>query len=326
MMAKLFILPLLAIAMLTGCDLANPSHEDKDVYLLSVALDYEGTNLNRLEGAVNDQKAMVAQLGHLAQLEGSDFHAVAFTARDGVYMRTESIYTASLDESVSYSAFLPNASMKDRIRDEIALFGKRAKLGDIFIFQYAGHGADSSQEETKELNGGMVVGDIYFPELGDWKDEASNLGSILRIDELLSCVAAVGCERLIILDSCYSGALMPDEGNIFAQDDALGAFKALTLKGDDGNGDLYMLSASTSGELSWEDDQHGITHGLFSAALLEALGYNFYVEGIEGVGRPSDGLVTVSGLYQKLKDDFLWDYQSPQMNMWYTDLVLFTLR
>ena len=74
-MKKLLIILLLTL-LLVSCELDTNTAKG-DIYLVSVALDYTGTNLSKLPGAINDQDAIIKQLKYLSKLENRQLNSYA---------------------------------------------------------------------------------------------------------------------------------------------------------------------------------------------------------------------------------------------------------
>jgi len=136
---------------------------------------------------------------------------------------------------------------------------------DLFLFYFSGHGLD-------------LTGDLVFSNYGDgiWND-------ILAPEELLQAIAKIPARvRLVILDSCYSGNFLKESPAIspYPADYSKGnelfsfpfSFKLLSYTASNyakgSAGDIVVMSAAGSDELSWEDSI--LKHGIFTAALLES--------------------------------------------------------
>ena len=134
-------------------------------------------------------------------------------------------------------------------------------------------------------------------------------------------------EKIIILDSCFSGSMVKDDPAITGTGDIVGAFSSLFSRGSSGNGSTYILSGARADQESFEDSSRGRAHGRFTASLLDALGYRFTDAEEERAGMPSGKKITVSYLYDRLSDDsLLVKDQNPVMNEFYIDVILFSFR
>ena len=324
-MKRMSLICVIIILALTSCEISSKDPAaGKDIHLVSVALDYADTDMNSLKGTVNDQDALTRQLAFLSSAEGTAFHSTSFCARDGRwYVRRHSQTPEGMDSSdIEY---ISPSAMKGCILNHLEKLVQTAGEEDIIIFYYAGHGAESLSDNDSTLNGALVVGDITFPSIGTWQDVGSNLSSLITVAELVGALSRISAPKLVILDSCYSGALMPEGQNVTKEGEILESVSALFREKDDGNNRFYLLSSSRDDEMSYEYDSMGMYHGFFSGSLLQSLGYRFYDDGVEGTGYPDRPAVTCSSLYEDIKSDGLWEYQNPQINPYHVDLVLFSL-
>lgn len=153
----------------------------------------------------------------------------------------------------------PNFSVwkKDDVKTKAELRGYIEECfsgdADVALFYYSGHGHIDS------VGGYLVTPDF---QMNDW---GVSLQDVLTIANKSSCK-----ERIIILDSCFSGAM----GNI----STVGQNTAVINEG------VTILTASRNSETSLETNGHG----LFTSLLLEAL---------NGGAADVTGNVTVGGIY-----------------------------
>lgn len=186
---------------------------------------------------------------------------------------------------------------------------------DLFVFHYSGHGTSS---------GSIVV------------DDSSYLG----LDELVSVISEVGGKKLVLLDSCYSGAAVSDtalsDGETFSGSKLVsssvlvsaGRSFQLLFSGGDGTDlkDTWVFAASTDGQYSfdsWDTGEDGQEdHGAFTYQVLKALGYDF----TEGIPGRSGETITLYGIYSTVMDNMPSDLRTvstPQVTLSPIDLVLF---
>lgn len=144
-----------------------------------------------------------------------------------------------------------NVKTKSRLKQLI----KECFAGDsdVALFYYSGHGYVDSM-------GGYLVTPDYSEE-----DYGVSLQDVLAIANASSCK-----DKIVILDSCYSGAL----GNIAVMDQKTSII---------GEG-VTILTASRSSETSMEINGHGV----FTALLLEAL---------KGGAADAIGHISLGGIY-----------------------------
>ena len=314
--------------ILSGCELIAEKPQEKRIFMLSAGLDYKGTGASILNGTVNDQKAMISQMAYLAAKEKTSFHSVAITGENGSCSLSTYSKDATETEAVQTSCRIGRDELKTVILEELDRLTGRIRPSDIFIFYYAGHGIECSDKGKEYLNGALVLD--YFdtlPAIGYWHDDSRNLQKIISLPELESALSMMKGEKIIILDSCFSGSMVKDDPAITGTGDIKGAFSSLFSRGSYGNGSTYILSGARADQESYEDSSRGRVHGCFTASLLEALGYRFIDAEEERAGMPSEKKLTVSYLYDRLTDDrLLVKDQNPVMNEFYIDVILFSFR
>jgi WD40 repeat protein len=130
-----------------------------------------------------------------------------------------------------------------------------AQPDDRFVLFLAGHGTFLTRKGESTF--------IFCCPRFD-PDDAAATG--LTSDELYRKLAAIPCRKLVLFDACHSGV---------AADPA----RLLTPGGQGPT----VLAACDRNQLSWEDPDLG--HGLFTLAVLEALGHRFGQADTNGDGR-----------------------------------------
>ena len=150
-----------------------------------------------------------------------------------------------------------------------------ARPDDLLIVFFAGHGADPDDVlNTPRARG--EVGRFVFccPDFDPFRIDTTSVSA----EELFEALAAVNCRKLVLLDACHSG----------------GAANANLVRRFVPNGHGPMiLAACTQRQQSLEHDQYG--HGLFTYAILQALGDDF------GFAAGADRVLTVQELFEYLR-------------------------
>jgi len=159
---------------------------------------------------------------------------------------------------------------------------KTAKPNDWLIVFFAGHGDLIMPGETK----GNIIADgpagrrgafagssgVFFmcgPNYSSLKPTETGLSS----EELYEALAKINCRKLVLLDACHSG--QASDANMLRR-------FIPTSQGP------MVMAACEQGELSYEDPAFG--HGLFTYAILEALGPQFRRASTAGGSLTTDGL------------------------------------
>ena len=291
-----------AITLLLAISCASPLPDGKTVFI-SVAIGYgtEGS-ANYLANPPSDQKALSAQIRALSEGSGEEYEEYLFLEEDGI--RSISGQEAEWDHG--------------------DVLGTIRKLdtspSDLIIFHYSGHGDES----------GSLVTD---------RDTSYRLPP----DTLLDALGSVPGFRCLFLDSCYSGTFIRGdkladgevftEGNLASEsfvNSLLPSFILSFFAGRMGNRGIWVLSAATSGQASFDSWDEGLPgqdgYGAFTYYLASALGYDMEME--RAVLPPPGSSVTFYGLYRQIKDMMtasLWREATPQVTLSPLDLLLFRL-
>ena len=162
-------------------------------------------------------------------------------------------------------------------------FGQ-AQEDDLSILYLCTHGVLSSADD-----------DQAYRLLGDGQTE-SPLGS----QELYQLLTPVQGEKLLVLDACFSGALLgrgsPDSLRLPGVKPVPAAFTSSFLA----DSSIHVLTSASGGESSWYYDGEGLQSGAvsyFASALSSGLGLYGTVE----ADLNGDGQVTLSELHHHLR-------------------------
>lgn len=157
-----------------------------------------------------------------------------------------------------------------------------ASDGDVCLFYYAGHGHAS---DDSALNGAIVGTD----------------GELIPLGELLSLLDMYPGDKVIILDSCYSGHLVPLVRELEAANEKIHHF-VLCAAGQ---------FERTENHISYTN---GISFGVFTDGILHACGFN-RADGPATAAlmgdRNRDGALTLSEIYYYAKA-YILKYTSGQ--------------
>ena len=312
----LMILTLFSLLLIISCELSMEAPKAGDVHYINVGIDYKNngvTNIDvtdNLNGTVNDAKELFDALG--AVIGKSKRKA------DGFLMVQEGNSPAnSLDPDY------PSLTNVKKYLEELEATDK-----DLTIFTYSGHGI----KET----GHLVL--AYTGSKYETLDPRT----------LLSWMDAIPGKKLVILDSCFSGMAVegsPSSTNTVLNNSISKFFETYHSSGKYEKPDLYVLSASAhtdSYEAKFGTGANAHVHGIFTYALLEALGWNHTSDTapLEGVSSyppaAKNGRITVDGLFRYIKKNQAipsrmkllsnWThYQHPLTTGGPLDLILFNL-
>lgn len=307
-MKKIFS-ALFIILLLSACSNALDSSR---TIVIAVALDYKEdafqdkeNNLvvNTLSNPPNDLEAFTHQIDILSS--GRDVERHIFLSQGG--------------------ARRVNGKREEWDKETIlsTISSLEAEENDLVLFFYSGHGMDSTGELVVSAKEGKM--DKISP------------------DELLTALSEVGGKKCVFLDSCYSGAFVEDagmlaDGEVFGEDGSLikegflfslGPALSLSItSGRLGTDDIWLMSATTDGQLSYDSGTEGLPnqeeYGAFSYFLISSLGYDMENDSPRISQERNE--VTFLGLYRDIKrrmTESMWTEQTPQITLTPLDLVLF---
>jgi len=215
----------LLLVTLIGCEILQPKPDKPKIYFLGVGLDYKNiSGAGNLDGTIPDTKELASALYHRGKEMGVEVEITLMLQEGDIPVDNPNLYP-----------------LKDNVLSQIERIKKKLTPSDIFIFYFAGHGLTDS-------------GDLTLVNAGGMRD-------FLTIDELYYELKEVAVTKLLILDSCFSGAhevpypLLP--------------------KAREGEELHYLASqfyllASAADDLSYE---YG-GHGFMTLNLLAALGWD----------------------------------------------------
>ena len=307
-MKKIFS-ALFIMLLLSSCSNALDSSR---TIVIAVALDYEEdafqdkeNNLvvNTLSNPPNDLEAFTSQVDILAS--GREVERHIFLSQGGTRR------VNGKREEWDKEAILSTISSLE------------AEENDLVLFFYSGHGMDGTGELVVSAKEGKM--DKISP------------------DELLTALSGIGGKKCVFLDSCYSGAFVENagmlaDGEVFGEDGSLmkegflfslGPALSLSItSGRLGTDDIWLMSATTDGQLSYDSGTEGLPnqeeYGAFSYFLISSLGYDMENDSPRISQERNE--VTFLGLYRDIKrrmTESMWTEQTPQITLTPLDLVLF---
>lgn len=331
-MRKLIPLLLSLLLLLSSCELFYDTPELGDVYVVSIGIDYKNnltvTNTpygkDDLNGTIHDAKEVFHTIRKISE------HAQQ--AWKGYLLLQEGVShdPITLDKYEGEGTGKINYASKDHLFQTLATIQGQATSNDLTILTYSGHGV----EKTGEMVLAHTDSDGYVPSIAPL---------LVTPEELLSAMSAIPGRKLVILDSCISGVFVPESESSLSTDldNNIDDWYAKFWEESTYNlPNLYVLTASAltdSYEDFWSVDHK---HGNFTAALLEALGWNHPhatdISTIEPETPPAvrGSDLTVDSLYAYIKKHqslpLRWNifkpaqtYQHPLVSGGAMDMVLF---
>ena len=244
---KKILMLILPILMLTGCELITPEDTSpRNIYLVSVALNYESTGINTLKCTLNDQKAICDEFQYIADECGYPLTSVVITQNGRNYTVRLNGY------AIKTETFSEATMIKEDVLSWLHELAAGLDRNDLLVFHYSGHGVD-------------VTGELVLNKKDYSKDNTRNNLVMVTSEDLYEAVKDTDGTKLFVLDSCYSGvyadALTPVNPSSPFRD-------FFTL--DSPNENIFVLTGASSDEKSWESG----VYGNMTLCLLLSLGYD----------------------------------------------------
>lgn len=320
---------LAALLILCSCELFYDAHNGspsfEHVNIIVYGNDYSGSRwkgapVNPLCGTVND----ATQVGHA-------FEALAEKA--GLESNARYILGKNTNrKGVGFSYAIPNAvsnpdtnTSMAHFKDVLAETAEKSTERDLTIVFISCHGFYDDNVGVKADYGRAK--ETYFVTSSNTGDECT----LYSHSDFLEDVSAISGVKLVIADVCHSGGIVKP-GYISVVDGEYSNASAgdLFFEGTkiDIDNSLYCLSSSRYFEQSFEyrssKPEEDRTHGYFTAALLDALGWNGQSLSKDQKAA-KNGAVTFQGLASYVSRNDGSDDQKPMFSDGSADLVLFSL-
>ena len=297
----LSIIVLVMLLVLSACDLVmslGQESENYDVYLVSVACNYRNTPpvVGELEGTLNDQMFLSAQLAHLSSLAGVDYRAWLIrdgsVGEDGLNRDDKESHLVRIHGSSKTSTVIDQVDRDgiDKVIDEVASL---VDGDDLLVFHYSGHGYEGT-------------GDLFLP--------CTCRGSRYPLDELASRLETIPCNRLIVLDSCYSGNIVDES----LDDDRRGLENLFTRYEIPASRTWYSAASQDDEESYTDDESYPVPFGAHSAGILKALGFDIMSL---RPARPDEDVLTMNMMLDMARTEYRSQHSSSTSGT--RDLVLF---
>lgn len=255
------------LLLLQSCELFLPEEPLGSIHAIHVALNYHGTDVNYLEGTLNDAVELQRCLASLSSRHHRPYTAYPLLQKGGPLLDDRPPRpTYEYDGASTFVSLPTKSNVLDRIRSLIPILTE----DDLTIFSYSGHG----------IKGGSLVlasPDASDPSIYDG-DKKLKEDALLSVSELLSELSKIPGKHLIVLDSCYCGSFVEQSGSSVSLierstflDEAFDTY----FSSEQYNPSLFVLAATTSSNTSKERSPSSVhNHGFFTEALLEGLGWD----------------------------------------------------
>ncbi|MDC7229339.1 MAG: caspase family protein [Sphaerochaetaceae bacterium] len=298
---KLYLLILLSLSLFWGCELMSDPPEEGKTHHLAIALNYDGTDVNNLHGTLPDA------------IELEKAFTALFTDRE----HTSTLMLQDGSDDLS-DPLLPT---KTHVLEQIESLSDAMDEQDILIISYSGHGWDDGSLVLYPPRSSGLILDFNDVPFGD---------SLLSVEDLFLKLKECKGSVLLLIDSCYAGNFVQEsetsysliERNTYLQE----IYDQYFTKGEYTR-PVFVLAATTYDNTAKEPPYYGVpTHGYFTQALLEGLGWDEENQ----ILRDVDQTISVDYLYQYVyyHQDFPLSgvnpklYQHPTINGGPLDLIL----
>jgi len=253
-------------------EVAYPEDEEKD-------------QLGDLPGTVFDARELSKALSQQAQRAGWDSADIEVTLllQEGTDHTQDTFYD-------------PGYASRDRLENTLNEIKDSATVDDLTIITYSGHGI----EETGEL----LMAHTLTEGAIDHSLPPSNPESIIVTPEWLhDLIRPIKGKKLLILDSCYSGLIIPKSASSssWVYDKGFDDWYGKYFSDEEYEIPSFMVLTASADTNSYEEDY--LMHGVFTSALLEGLGWDQETNTITTGDPPAakDGLLSVDSLYKYIK-------------------------
>ncbi|MBI9096186.1 MAG: caspase family protein [Sphaerochaeta sp.] len=282
---------LLSLLLFPSCELFLSEEPLGSIHAIYVALNYHGTDVNYLEGTLNDATELQQCLGSLSSNNHRPYTAYPFLQRGGALLDdSQARHIYAYDDASSEASLPTKGNVLGQIEDLIPFLSEK----DLTIFSYSGHG----------IGGGSLV--LASPSLDDPTiyDENNRLKPevLLSVTELLSALSVLPGKQLLILDSCYCGSFVEKSGSsvsLIERSEFLDEAFTTYFSSERYSPSLFVLAATTSDNTSKErGGSTAHSHGYFTEAVLEGLGWDHGSNTVIGSSPAmKKGVLTTDSLY-----------------------------
>ena len=259
-MKKALLLALiLFLLVFQSCELFLSEEPLGSIHAIYVGLNYHGTGVRHLKGTLNDAQELQECLAGLSTRHHRGYESYSLLQRGGVL-------SSDYDPPSTFSS-LPT---KHNVLQQITALGQILTEKDLTIFSYSGHGYDDGSLVLASSDPG---GKILLDENNKPKEEAV----LLSVTELLTALSELPGKQLLILDSCYCGSFVEESGSsvsLIEKSRFLDEAFTTYFSSSEYKPSLFVLAATTSDNTSKEPTNVTHSHGFFTSALLEGLGWD----------------------------------------------------
>nr|WP_319472357.1 caspase family protein [uncultured Sphaerochaeta sp.] len=290
-----YALLLILLLLMASCELYydQPVQSGK-VRIVSIGITYENEpeevadpeykdKLDDLPGTVYDARELSEALKQQAMRAGWDSADIEVI----LLLQEGDDYFTETDNDTAYAS-------RENLEITLTDLAGTTTDDDLTIITYSGHGVEGTGELVMAHT--QTSGEI---------DTSETSPIMVNPEWLHDHIKPIKGRILLILDSCYSGVFVPESPSSLSWvyekgiDDWYGKYfsdEEYQIPS------LVVLTASADSD-SYERKFDDHSHGVFTSALLEALGWNHTTEEIAEGAPPAarNGLLSVDSLYKYIK-------------------------
>jgi len=284
---------------------------------------YEGGAVNPLYGTVNDATQVGLALETLAEKAGLECNAKYILGKNTDKKGVDFKYDIS-NAITSDSGKLDTDTTMSHFRAILEDLALKSTDEDINFIYFSCHGIYDSEVNVK-AEYGSVSSSTYFAMSANTGDEIEKYSHELFLEDIKEIKGI----KVVLADVCHSGGFVNPSYVSVNSDEYLNIDAAtLFFEGEkiDVDSSLYCLSAARYYEQSYEHEErskNNRTHGNFTIALLEALGWDG--EKLEGEPKAmKNGKLTFHNLVVYVAKNDNDSRQNPMFNSGSNDVILFS--
>ncbi len=313
--------------LLISCELMyeakNGKAEIKKVNILVYGNDYSDcmwntSSVNKLYGTVNDATQVGLALEALAQKAGFECSSYYILGKNSD--ETGQDFAEKIPNAISASSGkLDTNTTKNNLREKISSFASSSTDEDLTFIFVSCHGwYDLEKGEKSDYAQASCTYFVTSANTGDTCELYSH-------DDFLSDIKTIKGIKVVLSDSCYSGGFVkPGYVSVNNAEYSNIDSKILFFENEeiDIDSSLYCLSASRYYEESFEIKPER-THGHFTAALLESLGWDG--EKLTTPKALKGGFLTFQNIANYIVNNDGNSEQNPMFSDGSNDVILFSL-
>ncbi|MDN5333271.1 MAG: hypothetical protein PWP59_533 [Sphaerochaeta sp.] len=288
-MRRVFLLLPILILLMASCELYYQEPvQTGTVRIVSIGITYENEPdgydyLGDLPGTVFDARELSDALSQQAARAGWDSADIEVTQ----LLQEETYHTNETLNDAGYASRANLESTLEMIQDS-------ATANDLTIITYSGHGI----EETGELL-------MAHTQTSGPVDISEDSPIVVTPTWLHALIKPIKGKKLLILDSCYSGVFVPESpsSSSWVYDNGIDDWYGKYFSDEEYQIPSFVVFTASADSDSYEIQFGDHNHGVFTSALLAALGWNHTTKKIANGAPPAaqNELLSIDSLYKYIK-------------------------